>query len=84
MADAGAIKLDKIAVNKTVPASADTHTLDPVAYCGTDDRTDGCIHARSVAAAGQNTNTLHLILHLELLLRLAVANMFSALLLIVS
>ena len=45
-------ELNKVAVDQTVPASADAHALYPMAYRRTHHSPDRRIHARSIAAAG--------------------------------
>ena len=64
VADAGGVHPDEIAVDQAVPAPADAHALDPLGQCGADHRAYCGIHARGIAAAGQNADPLYLVLHM--------------------
>jgi trk system potassium uptake protein TrkA len=61
VAHADARELDKIAVDETLPASADAHALDAVCDSGTDDGAHRRVHARRVAAAGQHADSFNLV-----------------------
>ena len=61
MADAFAGEGNKIAVDQALPASADAHTLDPVGKRSPDNGTHRCVHAGSIASAGQYADPLYFI-----------------------
>ena len=56
--------LDDIAVNQAAVAAADAKHGDIVRRSGAD-RTDQCVHARRVAAAGEHANSANLFVHNE-------------------
>ena len=57
VADAGAVELHKVAGDQAMPAPADADALDAAGDGGTHDRAHGRVHARRVAAAGQNADS---------------------------
>ena len=58
-ADALFVQLDNIAGDQAVIASADAVALNAVVEGGTDNGPDSSIHTRSIAAAGQNTDSFN-------------------------
>jgi len=64
VADAGGVHADEVAVDQSVPAAADAHAVDPPAQGGAHHGPHSGVHARGVAAAGQDADPLDLLFHM--------------------
>ena len=53
------IHFDNVTVDQTIPATANAIDFDAMIKTGTDNSADSSIHARCVAATGQNTNAFN-------------------------
>ena len=62
-ADAGAVHLHEVAVDETLPAPANAHHLNAPAQGAAHHGADGGIHARRVAAGGQDANAFYCVFH---------------------
>ena len=62
-ADAGGIHGHNVSVNKPAPAPTDTHALDAPSQGRADHGPDAGIHARSIAAAGEDADAFHCVFH---------------------
>ena len=64
MADAGGVHADKITADEPVPPAANADAVDAAGQSGAHYGPNGGIHAGGVAAAGQNADTLYLMIHM--------------------